>query len=209
MPAEHISIHPQNPEPRKIAKVVEAFQAGKTVIYPTDTVYGIGCSISDSKAIEKIARIRGLKPEKAFFSIMCYDLSHLSEFAKLPDQAAFRLMKRALPGPYTFILPIGNKVPRALIQTKRTIGLRISAHPIPLEIIRLLDSPILTASLRNDDDINEYPTEPEDIYEQFKNSVDLIIDAGAGNMTPSTIIDITSGQPVIIREGAGDITILD
>jgi tRNA threonylcarbamoyl adenosine modification protein (Sua5/YciO/YrdC/YwlC family) len=209
MPAEILEIHPENPEPRKIKRVVEVIRKGGIIIYPTDTVYGLGCQIGSSAAIEKVAMLRGLKPEKAQFSIMCADLSHLAEYTKPIDQATYKLLKRTLPGPFTFILPASNQVPKILAQNRKTVGFRISANPISLDILRELDAPILTASLKNDGDDIPYPNDLFEIEERFGKRVDLIIDAGPALMEPSTIVDVTDPNDwKIIREGAGDLSLV-
>lgn len=207
--AEILSIHPQNPEPRKIKQAADIIRKGGVVIYPTDTVYGIGCPIGSVSAIEKIASIRGIKPEKATFSIMCADLSHLAEFTKPIDQRTYKLLRRTLPGPFTFILPASNQVPKILAQNRKTVGFRVSAHPICLALMKELDAPILTASLKNDTDDFPYPNDIDDIEDLFAKRVDLIIDAGPANMTPSTIVDVTHPDDwKIVREGAGDLSLI-
>ena len=209
MPAEILEIHPENPEPRKIKRVVEVIRNGGIIIYPTDTVYGLGCQIGSSAAIEKVAMLRGLKAEKAQFSIMCADLSHLAEYTKPIDQATYKLLKRTLPGPFTFILPASNQVPKILAQNRKTVGFRISANPISLDILRELDAPILTASLKNDGDDIPYPNDLFEIEERFGKRVDLIIDAGPALMEPSTIVEVTDPNDwKIIREGAGDLSLV-
>lgn len=207
--AEILSIHPQNPEPRKIKQAADIIRKGGVVIYPTDTVYGIGCQIGSVSAIEKIAAIRGIKPEKATFSVMCADLSHLAEFTKPIDQHTYKLLRRTLPGPFTFILPASNQVPKILAQNRKTVGFRVSAHPICLALMKELDAPILTASLKNDTDDFPYPNDIDDIEDLFAKRVDLIIDSGPANMTPSTIVDVTNSDDwKIIREGAGDLSLV-
>lgn len=207
--AEILSIHPQNPEPRKIKLAADIIRKGGVVIYPTDTVYGIGCPIGSVSAIEKIAAIRGIKPEKATFSVMCADLSHLAEFTKPIDQRTYKLLRRTLPGPFTFILPASNQVPKILAQNRKTVGFRVSAHPICLALMKELDAPILTASLKNDTDDFPYPNDIYDIEDLFAKRVDLIIDSGPANMTPSTIVDVTNPDDwKILREGAGDLSLI-
>lgn len=207
--AEILSIHPQNPEPRKIKQAADIIRKGGVVIYPTDTVYGIGCPIGSVSAIEKIAAIRGIKPEKATFSVMCADLSHLAEFTKPIDQRTYKLLRRTLPGPFTFILPASNQVPKILAQNRKTVGFRVSAHPICLALMKELDAPILTASLKNDTDDFPYPNDIYDIEDLFAKRVDLIIDSGPANMTPSTIVDVTNPDDwKILREGAGDLSLI-
>ena len=203
MAAIFLHIHPENPEPRKIAQVVELLQSGGVIIYPTDTVYGLGCDITNSKAYERICRIRGLKPERANFSFVCNDLSHLSEYTAPLDTSIFRLLKRTLPGPYTYILQASNNVPKMFKNKKRTVGIRVPDVPIAQALVAELGRPILSASLKSDDEVLEYHTDPSEIYDDFKNEVDMVIDGGFGNNLPSTVVDCTSGEPVVLREGAG------
>lgn len=200
----YIKIYPENPNPREIERAVEVLRRGGVIIYPTDTVYGIGCDISNSKAVERIIKIKGIKPKDAHFSFICYDLSHIADFAKV-DNATFKLMKKNLPGPFTFILPGLNRVPDYFISKRKSVGIRIPQNNIPLEIVNQLGKPILTTSLKDDDDLIEYTTDPEHIYENYKNLVDLVIDGGYGNNTPSTVVDCTGDEPVIIREGLGEL----
>jgi tRNA threonylcarbamoyl adenosine modification protein (Sua5/YciO/YrdC/YwlC family) len=198
-----ISIHPDNPDPRQIIKVVEVLNQGGIIIYPTDTVYGIGCDISKSRAIERIARIKGIRPEKSNFSFICYDLSHLSVFTKHINNATFKLIKRNLPGPFTFILEANSNVPKIFKNKKKTVGIRIPNNNIPLDIVRELGNPILTTSLHDTDLIIDYTTDPELIHENMGHQVDLVIDGGFGNNVPSTVVDCTSFPYSIIREGLG------
>ncbi len=198
-----IRIHPDNPDPRQIAKVVEVLNQGGVIIYPTDTVYGVGCDISKSKAIERIARIKGVKPGKSNFSFICHDLSHLSDYTRHINNPTFKLIKRNLPGPFTFILEANSNVPRLFKNKKKTIGIRIPNHNIPLDIVRGLGNPLLTTSLHDSDLILDYTTDPELIHENMGNKVDLVIDGGYGNNVPSTIVDCTSYPYTVIREGLG------
>ncbi|WP_428664077.1 L-threonylcarbamoyladenylate synthase [Runella sp.] len=206
MPAEFIHIHPQTPEPRKIQQVVNSLRDGGIVIYPTDTVYALGCDIHNARAVERIARIKGIKPQKNDFSFICHDLSHISDYARVSN-AAFKIMKRLLPGPFTFILEANNKVPKVLANRK-TVGIRVPDHPITRMIVFELDHPIITTSIKDDDDeIMEYPTDPEIIFERFQHLVDIVIDGGFGGLVPSTVIDATDDNFDIIREGAGEFTL--
>ncbi len=200
-----LKIHPENPSSRQINTVVETLQKGGVIIYPTDTVYGLGCDIFNPKAVEKVARIKGVHPEKTNFSFICYDLSHLSDFTKLVDNNTFRLMKKYLPGPYTFILHANNRVPKLFKNKKRTVGIRVPDNNIALEIVRVLGNPIVTTSIHDDDDVLEYTTDPELIHEKYKSVVDIVIDGGYGNNVPSTVIDCTEEVPEIIREGIGNL----
>ncbi len=198
-----LEIHPDNPQPRNIRMVVECLLDGGVIIYPTDTIYGIGCNIFNADAIARIARIKQIDPKKAQFSFICSDLSHLSDYAKSVDTPIFRLLKSALPGPYTFILSASKQVPKQLKTKKDTVGLRIPENKITHCIVRELGHPLMSASLPMDGDV-EYFTDPELMYEQFGNLVDIVIDGGIGGVVSSTVIDCTSGAPVLIREGAGD-----
>ncbi|MCA0234295.1 L-threonylcarbamoyladenylate synthase [Runella limosa] len=202
MPAEFLKIHPQNPEPRKIQQVIRCLQDGGLVIYPTDTVYALGCDIHNARAVERIARIKGIKPQKNDFSFICHDLSHIADYAKVSN-SAFKVMKRILPGPFTFILSAGSRVPKVLANRK-TVGIRIPNHPIPLQIVHELGNPIITTSIKDDDDFMEYPTDPEIMFERFQHQVDIVIDGGFGGLIASTIIDATTDDFEVIREGAGE-----
>jgi tRNA threonylcarbamoyl adenosine modification protein (Sua5/YciO/YrdC/YwlC family) len=198
-----LKIYETSPDQRHIEKVVELLRHGGVIIYPTDTVYGIGCDITKARAVERIARIKGIKPEKAQFAFICSDLSHLSDFARQVDNRTFKLMKSFLPGPYTFILNASTQVPRIIKQNRKTVGIRIPDNNIILEIVRQLGHPILTTSLKEEDQILEYPTDPEMIYDQYRDLVDVVIDGGYGGMVPSTIIDCSGEEPLVIREGLG------
>lgn len=200
-----IKIYPENPNPRAIEQIVEVLKKGGLIIYPTDTVYGLGCDITNHKAIEKICRIRGIKPEKANFSFICSDLSHISDYIKPIDTATFRLLKKALPGPFTFILNANNNVPKLLSANKKTVGIRVPDNNVAREIVRQLGNPILSTSIRDDDDVIEYSTDPELIHEKYEDTVDLVIDGGYGDNEASTVVDCTSGEFEIIREGKGDL----
>jgi tRNA threonylcarbamoyl adenosine modification protein (Sua5/YciO/YrdC/YwlC family) len=197
-----LRIHPDNPPPRLIKQVVEALEKGGIIIYPTDTVYGLGCDILQQKAVERICRIKKVDPKKAQLSFVCSDLSHLSDFAKPLSNPTYRLLKEHLPGPYTFILPASKMVPRIMQSKKDTIGLRIPANNISMAIIRELGRPILSASLPGEM-VEDY-TDPEVMYENFMNEVDYVLDGGIGGMVPSTVIDCTGNEPVLIREGLGE-----
>ena len=197
-----LQIHPENPPPRLMKQVVESLQKGGIIIYPTDTVYGLGCDILQQKAVERICRIKKVDPKKAQLSFVCSDLSHLSDFAKPLSNPTYRLLKEYLPGPYTFILPASKMVPKILQSKKDTIGLRIPANNIAMAIIKELGRPILSASLPGE--MVEDSTDPEVMYENFMNEVDYVIDGGIGGMIPSTVIDCTGDAPVLIREGLGE-----
>ena len=207
MEAEFIKLYEENPERKKIEHVVSVLRNGGVIIYPTDTVYGLGCDIFNQKAIERIRLIKGIKGKHLNLSFICYDLSHISEYTKHLDTPTFKLMKRALPGAYTFILESSSRVPKILNVKKKTVGIRIPDNNIPREIVNELGNPIITTSI-HDDDIHDHATDPEIIFEDFKNLVDVVIDGGFGQVHPSTVIDCTGEQPSIVREGIGDISII-
>jgi tRNA threonylcarbamoyl adenosine modification protein (Sua5/YciO/YrdC/YwlC family) len=196
-----LDIHPRNPQPRHIRAVVECLQSGGIIIYPTDTVYGFGCDIYHPKAVERICRIKQIDPAKANLSFICHNLSHLSQYAKAISNPSFRLLKKYLPGPYTFILPASKEVPRILKSKKDTIGLRVPDNVIAREIITVLDHPILSSSLPGEM-VEDY-TDPERIHELFGKQVDIVVDGGIGGMDFSTVVDLTGDEPVLIRQGIG------
>jgi len=197
-----IQIHPDNPQPRLVKQVVECLQKGGVIIYPTDTIYGLGCDIFNAGAIERICRIKGIDPKKAQFSFVCSDLSNLSVYSKSVDTATFRMLKRLLPGPYTFILEASKLVPKMLKNKKDTVGIRMPDHKICQQIVSELEHPLMSVSLPMDDQV-EYYTDPELMEERFGRLVDMVIDGGPGGIIPSTVIDCTGGTPELIREGAG------
>ncbi len=201
-----LRIHPENPQEKLIKQVAECLLDGGIIIYPTDTVYGIGCDIFKHKAVEKIARLRDVNIKKHNFSFICSDLSHLSDFTKPMDRSTYKLMKKALPGPFTFILEANNTIPKLFKNNKKTVGIRVPEHHIPRGIVQTLGNPILTTSIHDDDSIIEYSTDPELIYEKYKNQVDIVIDGGYGNLVPSTIVDCSHGEIEIIRQGLGDVS---
>lgn len=198
-----LKIYPENPNPRHIRMVVECLMDGGIIIYPTDTVYGMGCDIFKSKAIERIALIKGIKPEKANFSFICDDLSQLSDYSKPIANDIFRLMRNNLPGPFTFILNASSNVPKLIQSKKKTVGIRIPNNTIPIEIVRELGNPIMSTSIHDEDEVIEYTTDPELIYEKYNKLVDIVIDGGYGDNEPSTVVDCTVAEPLIIREGKG------
>lgn len=200
-----IKIYPENPNPKAIEQAVEVLKKGGIIIYPTDTVYGLGCDITNQRAIEKICRLRGMKPEKANFSFICSDLRHISDYIKPIDTTVFRVLKKALPGPFTFIFNANNNVPKLLSSNKKTVGIRVPDNAIAREIVAQLGNPILSTSIHDDDDVIEYSTDPELIHEKYEETVDLIIDGGYGDNEPSTVVDCTSGDFEIIRQGKGDL----
>ena len=205
--AQFIKIYENNPNEVAIKKVVEVLKNGGLVIYPTDTVYGLGCDITNTKALERIAKIKGVKLEKANFSFICSDLSHISDYIKQIDTATFKILKRALPGPYTFILPGNNNLPKEF-KKKTTVGIRVPDNAIALEIVRQLGNPIVSTSIHDEDEVLEYSTDPELIFEKWQNLVDLVIDGGYGDNIGSTIIDLSGFEPVVIREGKGSLEVL-
>ena len=205
--AQFIKIYDENPNPREIDKAVSILRKGGLVIYPTDTVYGLGCDITNTKALERIARLKNIKLAKANFSFICNDLSHLSDYVKQINTATYKILKRALPGAYTFILPGNNNLPKAF-KNKKTVGIRVPDNSIIREMVKQLGNPIVSTSIRDDDDVIEYTTDPELIFEKWKDKVDLVIDGGYGDNTPSTVIDLSEEEIEIIREGKGSLDIL-
>lgn len=205
MAAEFIKLYPENPDPKKVQKIVDTLRNGGVIIYPTDTVYGMGCDIHNQRAVERICQIKGIKAKKHNFSIICYDLSNIAEYTRALSTSVFKIMKKALPGPYTFILEANNSVPKILNSNKKTIGIRIPDHPIPRLLVKELGQPILTTSIRDEDDVIEYSTDPELIFEKYENLVDIVIDGGYGNNVASTILDCTNEEIEVIREGLGNI----
>ena len=205
--AQFIKIYEDKPNEAAIAKVVKVLKEGGLVIYPTDTVYGLGCDITNTKALERIAKIKGVKLDKANFSFVCHDLSNISDYVRQIDTATFKILKRALPGPYTFILLGNNNLPKEF-KKKTTVGIRVPNNAIALEIVKLLGNPIVSTSIHDDDDVIEYTTDPELIFEKWQNLVDLVIDGGYGDNVGSTIIDLSGDEPVVLREGKGSLDIL-
>jgi len=201
--AEFIKIYEDKPSEAAIKKVVHILKSGGLVIYPTDTVYGLGCDITNTKALERIAKIKGVKLEKANFSFVCSDLSNLSDYVRQIDTSTFKILKRSLPGPYTFILPGNNDLP-SVFRKKKTVGIRIPDNTIALDIVRMLGNPIVSTSIHDDDEVLEYSTDPELIFEKWQYLVDLVIDGGYGYNVGSTIIDLSGYEPIVIREGKGD-----
>ncbi|SDB26164.1 tRNA threonylcarbamoyl adenosine modification protein, Sua5/YciO/YrdC/YwlC family [Flavobacteriaceae bacterium MAR_2010_188] len=205
--AEFIRIYEENPNAKAIKKVVSVLKDGGLIIYPTDTVYGLGCDITNTKALERVALIKGVKLDKANFSFICHDLSNLSDYVKQIDTTTFKILKRALPGPYTFILPGSNTLPPAF-KKKKTVGIRIPKNNIALEIVKALGNPIISTSIYDEDAVIEYTTDPELILEKWDNLVDLVIDGGYGENIASTVIDLSEDVPTVIREGKGSLEIL-
>lgn len=204
---QFLKIYEDNPNEAAIKKVVEVLKNGGVIIYPTDTVYGLGCDITNTKALERVAKLKGIKLEKANLSFICYNLSHISDYVKQIDTATFKLLKRALPGPYTFILPGNNDLPK-VFKNKKTVGIRVPDNSIIRAIIKELGNPIISTSIHDDDEIIEYSTDPELIFEKWQNKVEMVIDGGYGDNIPSTIIDLSGNEPEVIREGKGSLDIL-
>lgn len=200
----YIRLFEDNPNSRDIQKIVTILKQGGVIIYPTDTVYAMGCDIMQNKAVQRVAQLKGIKPEIANFSIICEDLSEIATYAKV-NNTVFKMMKRVLPGPYTFILPATNKVPTILQNKRKNIGIRVPNNFIIHAIVEALGNPILTTSIKDDDDFVEYTTDPELIYEKYKKLVDIVIDGGYGHNVASTVVDCTNDEIEIIREGIGDI----
>lgn len=200
--AELLRIYDENPSQKHINKVVETLRNGGLIIYPTDTVYGLGCDITNTSALEKIAQIKGVKLEKANFSFVCEDLSNLSDYVKQIDSATFKVLKRNLPGPFTFILPGNNNLPN-VFKKKKTVGIRVPDNAICRSIVATLGNPIVSTSIYDEDEVLEYTTDPELIKEKWDHLVDLVIDGGYGDNIPSTVVDLTAPQPEVIREGKG------
>ena len=204
--AEFIKIYEKNPNPKEIQKVVNVLRKGGLVIYPTDTVYGLGCDITKTKALQKIARIKGIKLDKANWSFLCADLSNLADYVRQINTSTFKILKRALPGPYTFILPGNNNLPKDF-KKKKTVGIRVPDNTICKALVEALGNPIVSTSIRDEDELLEYTTDPELIFEKWKNLVDVVIDGGFGGNVGSTIIDLSEGEPTVVREGKGSLDI--
>lgn len=200
-----VKIYEDNPNPKAIEQAVDILKKGGIIIYPTDTVYGIGCDITNQKAIERVCRIRGIKPEKSNLSFICHDLTDISTYTKPFDTPVFRVLKKALPGPFTFIFNASGQVPKLLSSKKKTVGIRVPDNNIIRSIVRELGNPIVTTSIHDEDEIIEYSTDPELIYEKYQELVDLVIDGGYGDNIASTVVDLTSGNFEIIREGKGQL----
>ena len=201
-----LRIYPENPNTKEIKKVVDCLRNGGVIIYPTDTVYGIGCDVNNKKAMERVCRIKGLDIKKHNLAFVCYDLSHIAAFTKQLETSTYKLMRKTLPGPYTFILESNNSIPKLFKNSKKEIGIRIPDNNITREIVKELGNPIATTSVKDKDMLIEYSTDPELIYEHFNKVVDIVIDGGYGEAVPSTIVDCTNNNPEIIRKGKGNIT---
>lgn len=204
--AQFIKIYPENPNEKEIERAVKVLKEGGLIIYPTDTVYGLGCDITNSRALEKIAKLKGIKLDKANFSFVCHNISDISGYIKQIDTATFKILKKCLPGPYTFILPGNNDLPREF-KKKKTVGIRVPDNSIALAIVQKLGNPIVSTSIYDEDELLEYTTDPELIFEKWQNKVDLIIDGGYGDNQASTIIDLSGNEPEVLREGKGSLDI--
>ncbi len=201
-----IKLYEENPNPKEVRRVVDIIKDGGLVIYPSDTVYALGCDITNNRALEKLAQIKGVKLEKANFSFVCEDLSNLSDYVKQIDTRTFKILKRALPGPYTFILPGNNNLP-TVFKKKKEVGIRVPDNEITRSIVRELGNPIVSTSIYDEDEVIEYMTDPELIFEKWQNLVDVVVDGGYGDNVASTVIDLTANEPVLIREGKGSLEI--
>lgn len=199
-----LNIHPENPDEKRMLQVVDVLKKGGVIIYPTDTVYSIGCDVNNVKAVARVAQIKGLKAEKANFSLICYDLSHISEYARI-DTPDYKLMKKNLPGPFTFILNGSSALPKIFKTKKKEVGIRVPANNIARQLVEMLGNPLIATSVHDEDEIIEYTTDPELIHEKYGNQVDIVINGGFGNNEASTIIDLTSGEPELVRQGIGNL----
>lgn len=206
MAGEYIRIHPDNPSRTKIEHVVDILKKGGLVIYPTDTIYGLGCDIFNHKALEKICRIRGISPGKARLSFICNDLSDISKYATGVTTPVFKVLKKSLPGPFTFIFKSSSHAPKMIRTLKKTVGIRIPDNKIPRELVRVLGNPIVTTSLHHEDEVLDYETDPELIFEKFRNRVDVVIDGGPGRNIPSTVVNCIDESFEVIRQGLGEFT---
>ena len=204
MTAQLLNIHPANPESRKIARAVEVLRNGGIIVYPTDTVYGMGCDLRNRRAVARLCQVLDIKPQKLNLSFICHDLGHTSQYVKRIDTPVFKILKKALPGPFTFIFESNSNVPKILGVNKKTVGIRIPDHRIVGDMVALLGNPLITSSIKSGDEIKEYITDPEEIFEDLKHHVDVVINGGPGGNVPSTIVDFTSGESVILRQGLGD-----
>ncbi|HRT53796.1 MAG TPA: L-threonylcarbamoyladenylate synthase [Flavobacteriales bacterium] len=200
-----LSIHPKDPEPRKIQQAVDLLNSGGVLVCPTDTVYAFVCSAEQSRAIEEVARLKGVKPQKADLSLICRDLSELSNYARAVPTSAFRIMKAALPGPYTFVVPANSEIPRIFKNNKRTVGIRVPDHPVPIALVKALGHALVCASVHGMDVLLDHAPDPEAIHAQYGHAVEAVIDSGPGGLEGSTVIDLSGPEPVVLREGKGAI----
>jgi tRNA threonylcarbamoyl adenosine modification protein (Sua5/YciO/YrdC/YwlC family) len=205
--AVFLKIHPENPPLSRILQAVEILRKGGIIIYPTDTIYGMGCDLHNQRAVERLCQLKGIKPDKANLSFICSDLTHISDYARSISTQTYKIMRKALPGPFTFILEASSKVPKLAGAKKKTVGIRVPDHQIPLTLVKELGNPIISTSIHDEDEVIEYSTDPELIYEKYKGLVDLVIDGGYGKNIPSTVVDCQQGVCEILRQGAGDIEV--
>lgn len=202
-----LKIHPENPPLNRILQAVEILRRGGLIIYPTDTIYGMGCDLHNQRAVERLCQLKGIRPDKANLSFICSDLTHISDYARSISTQTYKIMRKALPGPFTFILEASSKVPKLAGAKKKTVGIRVPDHQIPLTLVRELGNPIISTSIHDEDEIIEYSTDPELIFEKYKSLVDLVIDGGYGKNIPSTVVDCLSGECEVLRQGLGDIEV--
>jgi tRNA threonylcarbamoyl adenosine modification protein (Sua5/YciO/YrdC/YwlC family) len=200
-----LRINSENPDPGHIKTVADCLRDGGVIIYPTDTVYGIGCDIFKQRAVERVCKLKGMDPAKANLSFVCHDLAHLADYSKAVSTPVFKVMKKALPGPFTFILEASNKIPKLFKNNKKTVGIRIPDNAICLAIVRELGNPLMTTSVHDSDEVIEYTTDPEEIYDNFKDKVDIVVAGGYGNMQASTVVDCTENDFRILRQGLGNL----
>lgn len=205
MAAEFIRLYEQNPDPKRVRQVVDVLRNGGVIIYPTDTVYGMGCDITNQRAVERICKIKGINPKKHNFSFICADLSNIAQYTRVIDKPVFKMMKKAFPGPFTFILEASSLVPKILHSNKKTVGIRVPNHSIPKAIVEELGQPILSTSIYDEDEVIEYSTDPELIFEKYQHLVDLVIDGGYGQNVASTILDCTGDEVEVVRQGLGQL----
>ncbi|MDX5348460.1 MAG: threonylcarbamoyl-AMP synthase [Hymenobacteraceae bacterium] len=203
--AQLLQIHPDNPPLNKILQVVDVLRKGGVIIYPTDTIYGLGCDLHNTKAVERLCQIKGVKPDKVNLSFICSDLTHISDYARGFSTQTYKVMKKALPGPFTFVLEASSKVPRYSGNKKKTVGIRVPDNNICLMLVKELGNPIISTSIHDEDDVVEYSTDPELIFEKYRNQVDIVIDGGYGKNIPSTVVDVQHDSFEVLRQGAGDI----
>jgi len=206
MAGEYIKLYPDNPSPVKIEHIAGILKNGGLIIYPTDTIYGLGCDIFNNRAVEKLCRLKAMNPSKVNLSFICYDLSEISRYASDVTRTVFRVLKKSLPGPFTFILKSSSHAPKTIHATKKTVGIRIPDNNIPRDIVRVLGNPIVTTSIHHDDEVIEYQTDPEIIFSKFKNQVDVVIDGGPGKNIPSTVVSCIDESFDVLRQGLGDIS---
>lgn len=199
-----LNIHPENPDEKRMNQAVEVLRKGGIIIFPTDTVYSIGCDLRNLKGFARIAKMKGIKPEKANFSMICYDLSHISEYARI-DTPDYKLMRKNLPGPFTFILKGSSNLPKIFKSNRKEAGIRVPDNNIARQLVQMLGNPIVSTSVHDDDEVLEYTTDPELIHEKYQNQVDLVINGGYGDNEASTVVDLTSGDVEIVREGIGEL----